>query len=58
MEKVSWLDHVRNGEVLLRVKEERYILLTVRSRKADCIGHILRSNCLLKHFIDGQIEPY
>ena len=58
MEKVSWLDHMRNEEVLLRVKEERNILLTVKSRKADCIGHILRTDCLLKHFIDGQIEPY
>jgi hypothetical protein len=26
MEKISWTDHVRNEEVLFRVKEQRYIL--------------------------------
>ena len=26
MEKISWTDHVRNEEVLLRVKEQRIIL--------------------------------
>jgi len=26
MEKISWKDHVRNEEVLLRVKEQRNIL--------------------------------
>jgi hypothetical protein len=29
MEKISWTDHVRNEEVLLRVKEQRDILHTV-----------------------------
>jgi hypothetical protein len=47
MEKISWLDHdVRNEEVLLRVKEERNIVHTVKRGKADWIGHILRGNCL------------
>jgi hypothetical protein len=26
MEKISWTDHVRNEDVLLRVKEQRNIL--------------------------------
>ena len=47
MEKVSWTDHVRNEEVLLRVKEQRNILHEIRKRKANWIGHILRRNCLL-----------
>jgi len=29
MEKISWTNHVKNKEVLLRVKEDRYILHTV-----------------------------
>jgi hypothetical protein len=33
--------------VLHGVKEERNILHTVRRRKANWIGHILRRNCLL-----------
>ena len=48
MEKISWTDHVRNGEVLLIVNEQRNILHEIRKRKANWIGHILRRNCLLK----------
>jgi hypothetical protein len=55
MEKISWTDRVRN-EVLHRVKKERNILHTVKRRKANWIGHILRSNCLLKHFIERRVE--
>jgi hypothetical protein len=25
IEKISWTDHVRNGDVLLRVKEQKYV---------------------------------
>jgi hypothetical protein len=31
------------------VKEERNIVHTIKRRKANWIGHILRRNCLLKH---------
>ena len=33
MEKISWTDHVRNEEVLLRVNEQRNILHEIRKRK-------------------------
>ena len=32
MEKISWTDHVRNEDVLLRVKEQRNILHEIRKR--------------------------
>ena len=35
MEKISWTVHVRNEEVLLRVKEQRNILHEIRKRKAN-----------------------
>jgi hypothetical protein len=35
MEKISWTDHVRNEEVLLRVSEQRNILHEIRKRKAN-----------------------
>jgi hypothetical protein len=38
------------------VKEERNILRMVKRGKADCIGHILHRNCLLKHVAEGKIE--
>ena len=48
MEKISWTDHVRNEEVLLKVNEQRNILHAIRKRMANWIGHILRRNCLLQ----------
>ena len=56
MEKISWTDHVRNEEVLLRVNEQRNILHEIRKQKANWIGHILRRNCLLKQIIEGKIK--
>jgi hypothetical protein len=55
-EKIIWTDHVRNEEVLQRVKEEGNILHTVNRRKVNWIGHILRSNCHLKNIIEGNIK--
>jgi hypothetical protein len=56
MNKISWTDHVRNEDVLLRVKEHRNILLEIRKRKANWIGHILRRNCLLQRVTEGKIQ--
>jgi hypothetical protein len=57
MEKISLTDHVRNVEVLLRVKEQRNILHEISNRKANWIGHILRrKNCLLQQVIEGKIK--
>jgi len=38
MEKISGTNHVKNEEGLQRVKKER---------KANWVGHLLLSNCLL-----------
>jgi hypothetical protein len=58
MEKIILTDHVRNEEVLLRVKAQRNILheILVSKRKANWIGHILRRNGLLWHVIKGMIN--
>ena len=56
MEKVSWTDHVRNEEVLLRVNEQRNILHEIRKWKTNWIGHILSRNCLLKQVIGRKIK--
>ena len=56
MEKISWTDHVRNEELLLRVNEQRNILREIRKRKVNWIGRILRRNCLLKQVIEGKIK--
>jgi hypothetical protein len=56
MEKISWTEHVRNKDVLLRVKEQRNILHEIRKRKANWIGDILRRNCLLQRVTEGRIQ--
>jgi hypothetical protein len=41
--------------VLQSVKEERNILQTIKRRKANWIGHILRRICIVKHVV-GEIR--
>ena len=56
MENISWTDHVRNEDVLLRVRDQRNILHEIRTRKANWIGHILRRNCLLQRVTERKIQ--
>jgi len=53
---ISWIDRLKNEEVLQRIKEERNVLPATKQRMANWIGHILRRNCLLKHVIKGKTE--
>jgi hypothetical protein len=55
MEKISWIDRVRDG-VLHRGKEQRNILYRVHRRKVNWIGHFFGRNCLQKHDVEGNIE--
>ena len=60
MEKISWTDHVRNEEVLLRVKEQRNILHEIGKRKRSglvtfCVETAFY-NGLLKERYKGGIE--
>jgi hypothetical protein len=56
MDKISWSNHVRNEEVLLRVKEQRNVLHEIRKRKANWIGDIETAfyNGLLKERYKGD----
>jgi hypothetical protein len=54
MQKISWIDRVRNKQVLHRVKKERNILQTIKGWKANWIGHILSKKHLLKHVIEER----
>jgi hypothetical protein len=56
MEKIIWIDDVKNEEILHRVKEEKNIIHTTKRRKGNSIGHILHKNCLLKHITEENIE--
>jgi hypothetical protein len=56
MDKISWTDHVRNEEVLLRVKEQGNILHEIRKWKANWMGQILRRSCLLRRITEEKIQ--
>jgi hypothetical protein len=47
---------VRNEEVLQRVEGKWSIIQIIKRRKANWIGHILLTNCLLKRVIEGKVE--
>jgi hypothetical protein len=47
---------VRNEDAVQGVGKERNILQTVKIRKGNSTGHILRKNCLLRHVTEGMIE--
>ena len=53
---MSWIDHVRNEEVLLRVNEQRNIVHEIRKGKVNWIRHNLRRNCFLKQVIEGKVK--
>jgi hypothetical protein len=56
MEINQLTNHVRNEELLLRVKEQRNILHYISKRQVKWIGHILRRNCLLQQIIQEKIK--
>jgi hypothetical protein len=56
MEKIIWIDDVRNDEVLLTVKEHMDILHEISKWKAKWMGQISRRNCRLQRVIEGKIH--
>ena len=57
MAKNIWTDHVGNVEVLRRrVKEENNIVTTIKRRKTNWIGEVLRRKRCLKHLIEEKME--
>jgi len=55
MREISCTERVKN-EVTRRVKEECNILYTVKRRKNNWVGHILRKDLLSKTVTEGKIE--
>jgi len=52
MEKVIWTNYVRNEEILLRVKEQRNILLEISKRKSNRMVTF----CLETAFYNGLLK--
>jgi len=56
MEKISWTEHVRNEELLHRVKKDKNMLHKINRIKANYISHILLRNCLLKKLLNERYK--
>ena len=56
MEKISWVERRTNEEILQLVEEKRSLIGTIRGRQKKWIGHILRSDTLLRDIIEGRME--
>lgn len=58
MLKIPWIDKIRNEEVLERLKKEREVLATVKKRKLEYFGHLMRGEKyeIIKLILQGQIE--
>ena len=54
--KVKWTEHKTNQEVLEMVLEKRMLIQTIRDRQKTWIGHVLRSDSLLRTVWEGRME--
>uniref|UniRef100_A0A8D8W5N2 Craniofacial development protein 2 n=2 Tax=Cacopsylla melanoneura TaxID=428564 RepID=A0A8D8W5N2_9HEMI len=58
MLKIPWTDKVTNVEVLRRMKKEQEIMNTIKCRKMQYLGHIMRNGArysLLQSILQGKI---
>ncbi|KAI5731180.1 hypothetical protein M8J77_006038 [Diaphorina citri] len=56
MNKTSWVEKKSNERVLAEVKERRYLMNFIASRKTKLIGHIIRHNDFLSNIFEGKVE--
>ena len=48
--KVKWTEHITNEKVLEMVQEKRILIKTIEDRQKNWVGHVLRSESLLRMF--------
>ena len=56
MLKVRWIDRKTNDWVLQETREKRGLVQSIRKRKHQWIGHVLRHDGLLKVAIEGKLD--
>ena len=42
--RISWIEHTTNEEVLRRMVKTKEVIFTVKRRKMEYLGHIMRNN--------------
>ena len=56
MLKISWTEHRTNESVLKEIGTERKILETMKRRKLQYFGHVVRARNLCTHILQGFVE--
>src|SRR6476469_7839345 len=56
MGKVSWMDKRTNEQVLSSMSETRSLIKTIRDRKKNCIGHVVRGDGPMKVVLEWRME--
>ena len=56
MFRISWKEHKTNGEVLYKMKTKRSLLNTIKKRKCQYFGHIVRGNGVQRLLMEGRIN--
>ena len=56
MLKISWMDRVRNDEVLHRVGAKRELLKSIRQRQLRFLGHVMRLKQFEHDCVTGKVE--
>ena len=58
MWRISWTDRIRNEEVLRRLGKERELIKTIKKRKLEYLGHIMRGEKyrLLRLILEGKVK--
>lgn len=58
MLRVSWTQRVTNDEILIRMNKQRELMNTIKVRKTQYIGHVMRGERyeLLRIIIEGKIK--
>ncbi|KAH1000489.1 hypothetical protein HUJ05_007647, partial [Dendroctonus ponderosae] len=61
--KITWSDRVRNADVLLRLNTTVEVLITVKRRKLEYFGHVIRGKkyrflqLIIQEKIEGRRAP-
>lgn len=56
MQKISWRDHISNEAVLKGVGEIRSLDASIRHRRAQWLGHLIRHENIARTMLEGTIE--
>ena len=56
MMRISWTEHKHNEEVLEMTISKRSLMMTIKKRKLQYFGHLIRQNGIQRLLLEGKIE--